>query len=138
MKIKRSIKKFICTSILISTMFISIGCNSIKLNEERLINAIDTKVNEAIQSEEVGNITNRSYTVKQLNNGETIVILEGLYNYLEHTDLSFIFYVNIEENTINRIISNGLGSGHEISENKCFYYGDMIIKRDTFWEDLNY
>ena len=138
MKIKRSIKKFICTSILISTMFISIGCNSTKLNEERLINAIDTKVNEAIQSEEVGNITNRSYTVKQLNNGETIVILEGLDNYLEYTDLSFIFYVNIEENTINRIISNGVGSGHEISENKYFYYGDMIIKKDTFWEDLNY
>ena len=138
MKIKRSIKKFICISILISTMFISIACNSTKLNEERLINAIDTKVNEAIQSEEVGNITNRSYTVKQLNNGETIVILEGLYNYLEYTDLSFIFYVNIEENTINRIISNGVGSGHEISENKYFYYGDMIIKKDTFWEDLNY
>ena len=138
MKIKRSIKKFICTSILISTMFISIGCNSTKLNEERLINAIDTKVNEAIQSEEVGNITNRSYTIKQLNNGETIVILEGLYNYLEYTNLSFIFYVNIEEDTINRIISNGVGSGHEISENKYFYYGDMIIKKDTFWEDLNY
>lgn len=112
---------------LVLTMGVLVGCESQEDYENRVIEAVQERVEEMMsESVDYVNITDREWTYHKTEDGEEYVQLAGIFVYGYSAPMTAKFYVDTKEGYITRLVTD------------CMYehYDDFIPKNDRSKLDL--
>ena len=112
---------------LVLTMGALVGCESQEDYENRVIGAVQERVEE-MMSESVTyvNITDREWTYHKTENGEEYVQMSGILVYGYSTPMTAKFYVDTKEGYITRLVTDSIDE----------HYDDFLPKNDRTKLDL--
>ena len=106
---------------LVLTMGVLVGCESQEDYENRVIGAVQERVDE-MMSESVTyvNITDREWTYHKTETGEEYVQLAGIFVYGYSVPMTMKLYVDTKDGYITRIVTDSINE----------HYDNLIPKND--------